>query len=208
MRPVIVLLALFVSGCASDQAFVQAQADAIKAQADARVEEAKAIVALAGKIDAGGASAYLIATAMSKAQGQQQVYRPRDFLDYLDGIGRFVANVGAVAVPIVQIRESNQTIRAGYSRDVQVEGYRQLGESARIQTVGDIAISAVNAPRPPGIQITAGGDVVNQGGTIDRRNCPTTSAAGAPGGAGGAGGAAPGGPGAPGGQGGAATGGC
>lgn len=65
------LAAVSLAGCAGDTALAKAQADAAVAQGNARVaeaqakaEEAKAVQALATKVDAGGATAYLVATAL------------------------------------------------------------------------------------------------------------------------------------------------
>lgn len=212
------LAALLLAGCASNEAYIQAQKDAMMREADARVAEAQAMAAIAPRLDAGGAAAYMALVARGGGPGGNRVVieRPRDWLDYLDGVGRFVANVGAVAVPIVQIRESNQTIRAGYDRDIGIATVNQAGETSRTQAWASTTTAIALKPIVPSTQITvnAGGDSVVGGGTIDRRNCPTTAGAGAPGGSGGSGGsggAAAGGPGAtaaPGGAGGAATGGC
>ena len=156
-------IAVLLAGCANDQAFLKAQADAATAASQARVaeaqaaaEEAKAVQRLADKIDAGGASAYLLAKALkgiaAPAPQPVAIQRPRDWLDYLDGVTRFVGTAGNIAVPIVTVRESNKTARAGYDRDVRVEEARQAGESARIATVGQIASDV--ASRPPNVTNT------------------------------------------------------
>jgi ABC-type amino acid transport substrate-binding protein len=210
------LAALALVGCASTQnAYIEAQKAALVREGDARVAEANAIAAVAGKLDAGGAAAYAVTVALrgvSSSQVRAPIERPRDWLDYLNGVTSAVATIGNIAVPIISVREAGKTQRAGFDRDVAVESARQGGESARIATVGQIAAAVGTAPRPPTTVITvnAGGDSIVGGGTIDRRDCRTRGGAGA-GGPVTSSGAVPG-PGAPltaaGGAGGAATGGC
>lgn len=205
------LAALALAGCATTtDPYIEAQKAALVREGDARVAEAQAIAAIAGKLDAGGAAAYAVMVAMRGAQAGHQpvrVERPRDWLDYANGVAGIIGSLGQVAVPIITVREAGKTSRAGFARDVAVEEARQSGESARIQSIGAIATSVATAPRPPttSITVTAGGDAVVQGGTIDRRNCPVTAGPGAPGGT-----SVPttGGIGAPGGPGGSASGGC
>lgn len=205
------LAALALAGCATTtDPYIEAQKAALVREGDARVAEAQAIAAIAGKLDAGGAAAYAVMVAMRGAQAGHQsvrVERPRDWMDALQAVSGFIGAVGNVAVPIVSIRSSRDTAIAGYNRDIRLEEARQSGESARIQSIGAIATSVATAPRPPttSITVTAGGDAVVQGGSIDRRNCPVTAGPGAPGGT-----SVPttGGIGAPGGPGGNASGGC
>lgn len=186
------LAAAMLSGCAtSNTAYIEAQKAALVRDSDARVAEATAIVAVAGKLDAGGASAYLVAVAMrgtaGSAASRPAIERPRDWLDYLTGVtgavGGLARDLGAIAVPIVTVREAGKTQRAGFDRDVQVEQSRQVGETARIATVGQIATSVATAPRPPStvVTVTAGGDSIVGGGTIDRRDCRTRAGNGADG---------------------------
>jgi len=204
--------ALALAGCATTpDPYLEAQRAALVREGDARVAEAQAIAAIAGKLDAGGAAAYAVAVAMRGAQAGHQpvrVERPRDWMDALQAVSGFVGAIGNVAVPIVSIRANRDTAIAGYNRDVRVEEARQAGETSRVQSVGAIATSVATAPRPPttSITVTAGGDSVVQGGTIDRRNCPTTAGPGAPGGTATVTGTPT--TGSPGGAGGTASGGC
>lgn len=209
--------ALFISGCAGDQAFHKAQAEAAVANGNARVaeanakaEEARAVIAIAPKIDAGGAAAYLMATALkgmgaSSAPQPVTVQRSRDFIDYLNAFTHTVGVLGQVAIPIVTVKESGKTSRAGFERDLGVEQARQLGETARVTSISQIARD-VAASRPSVTNTyTVGGDGVIGDGTFTvttttTRNCNGgTSAAGGAGGGtiaggdGGTGGSSPGG---------------
>jgi hypothetical protein len=193
--------ALFISGCASDQAYLKAQADAAVANGQARVaeahaeaERARAVIALASKIDAGGASAYLTATALkgltAPREAPVQVARPRDFLDYLSAFTNAVGVLGNVAIPIVTVKEAGKTSRAGFERDLGVERARQVGESHRIDSVAGIASAvAAAAPTVNNSYTLSGTGVIGDGTyavtTTTNRNCNGGQAA--PGGNGGQG---------------------
>lgn len=202
------LAVLALAACSSDQALLKAQADAAVAdgnarvaEAQARAEEARAVIALAPKIDAGGASAYLIAKAVGGVQAPRTqpvtIQRPRDWLDYLQGVTGVVSALGNIAVPIVTVKENGRTQRELYARDVSIEQARQSGETWRIATVAQIA-SDVAAGRPNttinvGRDATLGGSQANDNSATDRHDAHTCNGgAGAPGGAGGGGGAATG----------------
>jgi hypothetical protein len=184
---------LLLAGCATtDQAYLKAQADAAVAAGNARVAEANAVIALAAKIDAGGASAYLTATALKGLSSSQQVqvHRPRDFLDYFAAITNAVGVLGNVAIPIVTVKEAGKTSRAGFERDLGVEQARQVGESHRITSVAQIARDvAAAAPTVNNSYTLSGTGVIGDGTynvtTTTNRNCNGGSAA--PGGNGGQG---------------------
>lgn len=220
-----VAAAVFISGCAGEKEFLKAQADSITAQSNARVaeaqqksEEARAVIAVAAKLDAGGAAAYVLGLAF-KGVGNQApvaavtVQRPRDWLDYMNGLTAAVGAIGNIATPIVLSREAGKTARAGFDRDVRVEEARQGGESSRVTSVAQIARDvAANQPTPSNTTTTytlSGTGVLGSGtytgpvSTTTTRTCSGgTGASGgaggaagptAPGGGGAAGGAAPGG---------------
>jgi hypothetical protein len=218
--------AVFISGCAGDKEFLKAQAEAAIAAGNARVaeaqaaaEEARAVQALAGKLDATGASNYLLAKAIKGLPGAQAstqvsaaIQRPPGFLEAFQEARSWIRDVGGLAVPWMQIRETSRTARAGYDRDVRLEEVRQGGESSRIQSVSQIAREVASGQRP-NVTIntnTFGGDGVigggNQANNRSTNNTTTTTncngGSGAPGGGagtgptagpGGAGGNAPGG---------------
>jgi hypothetical protein len=158
-----------LAGCGTDKAFIQAQSDAAMAaskarvaEAEAEVERARAVQAIAPKIDAGGASAYLIATALKGLTVPQQaqapaVQRPRDFLDYLSAFTGVVGALGNVAVPIITVKEGGKTSRAGFERDLGVERARQVGETARVQSVAQIARDVAAATPQPNITLSGTG---------------------------------------------------
>ena len=178
-----------VGGCATNQAaYVEAQKAALVRESDARVAEAQAIAAIAPKLDAGGASAYAVMVAMRGAQGvayAAKVDRPRDWIDGLQAVTGFVGVLGNVAVPIASIKANRDIAMAGYNRDVGIAQVTQAGETARMQTVANIATSIGTAPRPPTTSITvnAGGDsVVGSGSNVrDSRDCSTYAGHGAAG---------------------------
>lgn len=187
--------ALFLSACGGDQAFVKAQADAITAQSNARVEEAKAaaeqakaVQALSAKIDAGGASAYLVATALKgmtgagSAPAPQAVQRPRDWFDYLQGGVQMFASVANAVSPIAVALDAGKTNRRVSDNSVLLEGQRQGGETARFASATGslerLGIAGATADRgahtTTTTTITAGGDVANNGSSIARITCQAT----------------------------------
>lgn len=180
-----ILAAVTLAGCASTQdAYIEAQKAALVREGDARVAEAQAIAAVAVKLDAGGAAAYAVMVANRGAmQGayQARVERPRDWLDYLEGVARSVSYVANAWTPIASIRASRDVQIAGFNRDIGMAQVQQLGETARIQSVAGIATSIGTAPQPPttSITVTAGGDSVVGSGTVDRRDCRTIAGTGA-----------------------------
>jgi hypothetical protein len=194
------LAALALSSCAND-AYLKAQADAAVAdgnarvaEAQARAEEARAVIALSAKVDAGGAAAYLVtgklATALGSGGGTTRVaavQRPRDWLDYFQAFTSAVGTIGNIAVPIITVRESGKTSRAGFDRDVRVEEARQTGETGRIQSVAQIARDVVTNRPDPSVtnNYTLSGNGVIGNGTY---NAPTTTTRNCPGGSGAAGG--------------------
>ena len=182
----LLILFLALAGCATDNTYIEAQKAALVRDGDARVAEAQAIAAVASKLDAGGAAAYavMVATRGAMQQSQVRVERPRDWIDGLNAVSVFVGALGNVAVPIASIKASRDVSIAGFNRDTAISQNQQIGESARIRTVAEIATSVATAPRTPTTQITvtAGGDSLIGSGTIDRRNCSANAGAGAPGG--------------------------
>jgi uncharacterized membrane protein YgcG len=196
--------AMLVAGCATDESYLRAQADAAIADGNARVaeaqakaEEARAVIAVAGKLDAGGAAAYVLGMTLKGAAGAQRtapvtVQRPRDALDYIHAATGVVSALGTIAVPIVTVKEAGKTQRAGFERDMGVENARQAGESHRIGSVAQIARD-VAASRPSVTNTyTVGGDGVIGDGTYTVSTTTTTNrhcqgGTAAPGGAGGQG---------------------
>lgn len=193
--------ASLLTGCASDQAYLKAQADAAVAdgnarvaEANARAEEARAVIALSAKVDAGGAAGYLIASKLGGLSSRSErtavaVARPRDWLDYLNGVTSAVATLGNIAVPIVTMKEAGKTSRAGFDRDVRVEEARQGGETSRITSVAQIARDvAANQPTPSITNYTLSGNGVIGNGTYTVTTNTTTTNRNCQGGTGAAGG--------------------
>ncbi len=190
--------AVFISGCTNDQAFVKAQADAITAQSNARVEEAKAaaeeakaVQALSAKIDAGGASAYLVAKALKGMTGAgsapvQVVQRPRDWVDYVQAGSTLISAIANVAVPIVTVKETSKTQRYLAEQNVYMEAQRQTGESTRFAaatgSLERLGIAGTTADRGAHTTTTinAGGDVANNGSSIARLTCEASGGAWTP----------------------------
>lgn len=187
-------------GCAGDKEFLKAQADSITAQSNARVaeaqqksDEARAVIAVAPKLDAGGAAAYVLGLAFKgiggvtqQAQAQIEVKRPRDWLDYLEGGSRVFGNVMSGVTPLAGILEQGRSTRASYQRDVSVAQVQQAGETARIQSVA--AIGAAVASSQPQANVTttttlSGTGVLGSGtytgpvSTTTNHNCPGGSGA-------------------------------
>jgi hypothetical protein len=177
--------AVTLTGCASDQAYLKAQADAAiadgnarVAEASARAEEARAVIALAPRIDAGGAAGYLMVKELKSALGSggahpvAAVQRPRDFLDYFQAFTQAAAVLGNIAVPLVTVKEAGKTSRAGFDRDIHVEQARQVGETSRIGSVAQIARDVAANQPTPSITNNIGGNGVIGSGTY---TAPTTT---------------------------------
>lgn len=172
--------AVFISGCAHDNVLAKAQADATAAQANARVaeaqaaaEQAKAVQALASKIDAGGASAYLVATALKGlgvGQGAPQIVQapPQRHwaIELLGSAFGVVKDIAAIAAPVAsniyaaRVNAQTQQVVAGYNRDVQVatvnafsgtatSGFNALTNQAGLGFAANTAIAS-HIPQPPG----------------------------------------------------------
>jgi hypothetical protein len=204
-----------LSACSSNTELVRAQVQASEAQSLARIEEAKAaaaeaqaVKALADRIDAGGASAYLIAKAMkgiAQPVHQVQVAQPRSTVETIFGAVLQVADVALRAYGIksgadMAIAATNAT------RDTSIASYGAFTTmGGHIATAGTAGYPYVQAPAPnvtlsgTGV-IGAGtytGPVTTTNTTTTTRTCSGgTAGQGAAGGGvsgGGAGGSAPGG---------------
>lgn len=204
--------ALLISGCATvDKDVAKAQADAQVqagkarvAEAEASAEESRAVIALAAKIDAGGASAYLVAKALKGlgAQPQQvvQVSQPQSLwglawqsaLQVADIVMRGYGIKATRDVGIVQSNNQAATTIASYG------AFGQMGQS--IERAGTAGYPYVQAPQPNITQTLSGTGVLGSGSYVGpvttTRTC--NGGVGAAGGTGGTG-TTTGGAGAPGG---------
>lgn len=233
MKRVIVFIAaalavLSIAGCAHDNALAKAQADATAAQANARVaeaqaaaEEAKAVTALSAKIDAGGASAYLIAKALKGigAAPQQvvQVQQPQSLLGLAWQSALQIGDIALRAYGIKANRDVNMTT-SNNNREIALStnsAFVGMGhEIGAAGTAGYQYVQAPQAPQPNITQTLSGTGVLGSGSytapvtttTTTTRNCNGgTAAAGGSGGNGA--GTTTGGAGGPAGPGGSASGG-
>lgn len=200
---------LVLGGCATNEV-KKAEADAVVAMGNARVaeaqaaaEEAKAVQLLASKIDAGGASAYLIAKAMKGLGGgaapQQVAAQPQNlwgmaFNALLAVADRGLQFWGIKAGRDVAIAQSNN------SRDVAMSTNQAfLGMGSSIERAGIAGYPFVQAPgaitNTNHNTWTLSGTGVLGNGTyqapVTNTNCNGGTAA--PGGSGTTGGAGPGG---------------
>jgi hypothetical protein len=197
------LAALFISGCAHDNELAKAQADANVAQANARVaeatasaEESRAVTALAAKIDAGGASAYLIAKAL-KGIGVQsqavQVSQPQSIAGMAWQALLQLTDLGLRAYGIKAVRDTNIT-QSNNNRDVALSTNATFSAGmGAIAQAGAAGYPYIQAPQPNITQTLSGTGVLGSGSytapvtttTTTTRNCNGGNAAA--GGAGGAG---------------------
>jgi hypothetical protein len=207
------LAALLISGCATvDKDVARAQADAATAQGNARVaeaqaaaEEARAVIALSAKVDAGGASAYLVAKALKGIGGAQpaqvvQVQQPQSLfglawqsaLQVADVLVRGYGIKATRDVGIVQSNNQAATTIASYG------AFGQMGSS--IERAGTAGYPYVQAPQPNITNTLSGTGVLGSGSYVGpvttTRTC--NGGVGAAGGTGGTG-TTTGGAGAPGG---------
>lgn len=188
------LLALFaLGGCAGDKDLLKAQADAAVAAGNARVaeaqasaEESKAVQRLADKIDAGGATAYLVAKALKGLAGpapapQVVVQQPSNPIAAAFSVLLQVADVGLRAYGIKAGRDAS-IASTNAQRDTAIASYgafTSMGTS--IATAGVAGYPYVQAPQAN--QTLSGNGVIGSGTytgpvtTTTTRNCNGGSAA-------------------------------
>lgn len=220
-----VLTALFISGCAKDQATAKAEADAITAQANVRVaelqaaiEESKAIQKLADKVDATGASNYILVKALKglglgqpAVQQQQTQSQPTSLV----GLAwQSALQLGDLALRYWGVKANRDVniIQSNNNRDIALSGnatYQALGQS--IERAGMAGYPYVQAPAA-NVTNLSGQGVIGSGTYTGPVTTTTTTTRSCQGGTGAAGGTAtPGGtatsPGGTAGVGGSATGG-
>lgn len=200
------LAALFIGGCAHDNTLAKAQADATVAQANVRVaeaqasaEESKAVQLLASKIDAGGASAYLIAKAIGRAPAPQsvvQVQQPQSLLGLAWQSALQIADIALRGYGLKATRDVSM-VQSNNSRDVALStnsAFVGMGQS--IASAGTAGYQYVQAPQPNITQTLSGTGVLGSGAytgpvtTTTTRNCNGGSAAAGGAGGGGAAGTA------------------
>lgn len=193
--------AVFLSACATDPAVEKARADAMVmagnvrvAEATAAAEEARAVQALAAKVDAGGASAYLVAKALKGLGAPQapqvvQVQQPQSLfglawqslLQVADIALRGYGIKAGRDVGIVQSNNQAATSIASYGAFTTMGGH--------IATAGVAGYPYVQAPAPNITNTLSGTGVLGSGSYVGPVTTTTTrNCAGGQGAAGGAGG--------------------
>lgn len=193
------IAALLISGCASNDTR-KAEADAQVAIGNARVaeaqaaaEEAKAVQRLADKVDAGGASAYLIAKAlkgMGASQPVQVAQAPQSAWGAAWQAVLAVADVGLRVYGIKSVRDVG-IAQSNNQRDVAIStngAFTSMGQS--IATAGTAGYPYVQAPGATttntltlsGTGVLGSGTYTGPVTTTTSRNC--TGGTGAAGGAG------------------------
>lgn len=180
------IAALLLSACANDNAMLKAQADATAAVANARVaeaqaaaEQAKAVQALAPKIDAGGASAYLIATAMKgmahPPAPQVQVQQPQSMLGLAWQSVLQVADIALRGYGIKSNRDV-QIVSSNNNRDVALGSYNAFAAmGGQIATAGTAGYPYVQAPAANVTTTTLSGQGVIGNGTYTGPVTTTTT---------------------------------
>lgn len=210
------LAALFISGCTTNETrqaeanYASAIANQRTAEAQAAAEEAKTIGKLADKVDAGGASAYLIAKALKgiglgQAQPVQVVQQPQSIFGLAWQSVLQVADIALRGYGIKANRDLGMT-QSNNNRDVSIASY------GAFTTLGHDITAGYQYVQAPGATTTTSNTLSGTGvlgsGTYTAPVTTTTTNRDCRGGSGAAGGNGAGTTtGAPGGVGGAATGG-
>ena len=191
------MCALFIGGCASDGDYYKAVAMMESAKAEAQVAKYKAQEAALTKATPEGAGYVAMAIALSDRGSNASttvLAPPESWFDKSLRLVGALSNIGQIAVNFKQVTESGKTARAISADNVNVEAVRGQTLASVVAAVGKSAGTTTSTT------ISAGGDVANNGSTIDRKNCASGNSIGGPGASGGNG--APGGNGAIGGNGG------
>jgi hypothetical protein len=185
-----VLALVSLAGCAGDSALAKANADAAVAQGNARVaeaqakaEEAKAVQALASKVDAGGATAYLVATALKglaqPAPAQIVTQAPQNPIAAVFSAVLQVADLGLRAYGIKAGRDVS-IASTNAQRDTAIASYGAFTSmGGQIATAGTAGYPYVQAPQPnitlSGTGVIGSGvytgPVSNTTNTTTNRNC-------------------------------------
>jgi hypothetical protein len=206
-------LALAATGCTQDKELLRAQAQAetraseatiARAQADA--EESRAVQRLADKLDAGGATAYLVAKVLGRPQAPTQVIQqaPQSFFGLAWQSALQVADLALRGYGIKAQRDT-AIASTNAQRDTAIASYgafTSMGSS--IATAGTAGYPYIQAPAANVTTTLSGTGVLGSGTytgpvttTTTTRTCPGGTAAAGGNGAGtaggGAGGTAPGG---------------
>lgn len=152
------LAAFFLSGCAKDNATMQAEASALTAASQVQVEkfkadqeQAKAVQRLADKIDAGGASAYLVTTALKglgigQAPAQQQAQQPQSLLGLAWQSALQVADIALRGYGIKANRDVSMA-QSNANRDVSIASFGAFTSMGNaIGAAGTAGYQYVQAP--------------------------------------------------------------
>ena len=154
----LLIAALFISGCATNDNYYLAVQAAQVAQANAEAAKWNAVSAGMAKASPEGASMAAMAIALGgKGSDAQhvQIAAPRDGWDYLiQGVAAFgtLTNaVGSIVTPIKLAQEARKGNEAMYSANVAIEQARGASASAisgqTVSALSALGISAANAPR-------------------------------------------------------------
>lgn len=219
MKTIVGLLiaACALSGCATDEHYYKAYTLVELAKAETAKEQATADAKRWDAVKAGleratPETSAIAAQGIAFAMGSNRqadhaptiLVQPESWFDKGLRLATTLATVGQVAINFKQVTEQGKTARQISSDNVLIEGVRGQTMASVVAAVGKSAGTTTST------SIVAGGDVANNGSTIDKKNCASGQSVGgngAPGGNGAAGGAgAPGGSGAPGGTGSSTTG--
>lgn len=191
----VAVVAAMLGGCATDKARLQVVQDtndrierAKKAESDADVALGNALKEVATtkpEVAAIAISNVMLARSLrgGSGAGSAQPFvmpeRPRDFLDYVEAGTRLLGAAGAIAVPIVTVRETGQTQRYLAEQNVNLEAQRQSGDTARfvaatgaLERLGTAGATANRGSSTVNNTTnTAGGDIANNNSSIARLAC-------------------------------------
>lgn len=179
------IAAVLLSACAHDNELAKAQANAEAARSNARVaeaqaavEEAKAVQRLADKVDAGGASAYLVAKALKGVAAPQQVVQVQQpqslwgvawqsLLQLTDIALRGYGIKAGRDVGIAQVNANRDTAIASYG------AFTAMGGS--IERAGTAGYPYVQAPQPNITNTLSGTGVLGSGSYVGPVTTTTTT---------------------------------
>lgn len=174
--------AVFISGCATDPAVAKAQADAQVmagqvrvAEANRDAEEARAVQALAAKVDSGGAAAYLIAKAMKGLSTAPVQVVQREPESLLGLAWRSLLQVADIALRGYGIRTNRDVSLAATSanRDVSLASYATFAQmGSQIAAAGIAGYPFIQTPQP---NVTLSGTGVIGSGTYTGPVTTTTT---------------------------------
>lgn len=152
-----VIAAIFLAGCASNESrlaeanYATAVANQRTAEAQAAAEQAKTVGKLAEKIDAGGASAYLIATALKglglgQGPAPVQIQQPQSVFSLAWQTALQVADIALRGYGIKANRDVN-LVQSNNNRDVSIASYGAFTTmGSAIASAGTAGYAYVQAP--------------------------------------------------------------